>query len=283
MARFDVARHLRPLHRRRARRRPLIQAMTLPQPLRAFASSPMKGYNVYRVATCQGVHDAGHLPVCAEDFPSRPASPRNSCLDGVKSADVLVLLLGERYGFVTPSGKSATEEEYEEAKRLHKPIYAFRQEGICPDEHQQKFIAGVEDYVTGHHRACFSDPLSLAQLVAKAMNDAERYGDMTDRTSRATSRLEAMIECPPNGSNGNACIQSLWTTARVGEVMDALDVISEDYKRSVLEMAHVGDSPIFAYHCRSDASSDKHGLKLRTYLKKHDGLRWAGELFIFEA
>ena len=84
-----------------------------------------------------------------EDFLSDTASPRNSCLDGVRSADVLVLLLFERYGFVTPSGKSATEEEYDEARRCHKKIFVFRQAGVSLDQNLQAFVEKVEDYVTG--------------------------------------------------------------------------------------------------------------------------------------
>lgn len=82
-----------------------------PRP-RVFISSVMDGYAAFRDATAEGIRKAGADAVRAEDFPAAGHSPRNACLDGVQSADALVLILGERYGFVGPPGKAATEEEY---------------------------------------------------------------------------------------------------------------------------------------------------------------------------
>ena len=89
---------------------------------RVFISSVMEGYAPFRDAAGKGIHQAGADPVRAEDFPAAGHSPRNECLDGVRSADALVLILGERYGFVGPSDNAVTEEEYEEAKRTHRVL-----------------------------------------------------------------------------------------------------------------------------------------------------------------
>ena len=82
--------------------------MTDPRP-RVFISSVMEGYAAFREAGAEGIREAGADAVRAEDFPAAGHSPRNACLDGVRSADALVLLLGERYGFVGPSGMTASE------------------------------------------------------------------------------------------------------------------------------------------------------------------------------
>jgi hypothetical protein len=53
----------------------------------------------------------------AEDFGARPDSPQIICLDGVRSADLIVLILVDRYG--SPQGNSnvsPTHEEYLEPK-----------------------------------------------------------------------------------------------------------------------------------------------------------------------
>ena len=68
----------------------------------------MKGYEEYREAARAGIHQADCEAVLAEDFAAQDTSSRNACLDGVQSADAMVLLLGPRYGWVAPSGRSAS-------------------------------------------------------------------------------------------------------------------------------------------------------------------------------
>ncbi len=73
----------------------------------------------------------GHQPVMAENFGAQASSPQVACLDGLRKSDVVVLILGDRYGTVQPSGFSATHEEYREAQG-RKPVLAFVQEGVTP-------------------------------------------------------------------------------------------------------------------------------------------------------
>lgn len=209
----------------------------------------MDGYADYRDAAAQGIRDAGHDPIRVEDFPSDTASPRNSCLDGVGSADVLVLLLFERYGFVTPSGKSATEEEYDEAKRCHKKIFVFRQTGVSFDHQQNAFVKKVEDYVTGHHRTPFHDPASLRSAVKRTMNVAKKQ-DMSRQASKAAARLNAMIS-PPQDANGNVWVHSVWTTGRDGEDIDIMEMDGSEYKRTIQRMARDDEQPLLSDSCKS--------------------------------
>ena len=46
----------------------------------------------------------------AEDFGARPDSPQVACLTGLRQSDIVVLIVGEHYGAVQPSGQSATHE-----------------------------------------------------------------------------------------------------------------------------------------------------------------------------
>jgi hypothetical protein len=46
-----------------------------------------------------------------EDFGALEKSPKEACLEGIRWAEAVVLLLGDRYGGVLPSGISATHEE----------------------------------------------------------------------------------------------------------------------------------------------------------------------------
>lgn len=209
----------------------------------------MDGYADYREAAAQGIRDAGHEPIRVEDFPSDTASPRNSCLDGVGSADVLVLLLFERYGFVTPSGKSATEEEYDEARKCHKNIFVFRQTGVSFDYQQQAFVEKMEDYVTGHYRTSFHDPVSLRSAVKRTMTVAKKQ-DMSRQAPEAAARLNAMIS-PPQDANRNVWIHSVWTTACDGEDIDIMKMSSREYLQTIQRMAHNDKQPLLSYECKS--------------------------------
>lgn len=44
----------------------------------------------------------GHEPVMFEDFTAQPVPSREACLEGVRSSDAYLLLLGERYGHPFP-------------------------------------------------------------------------------------------------------------------------------------------------------------------------------------
>ena len=104
--------------------------MSRPRP-RVFVSSIMNGYEEYREAAPAGIREAGCEAALAEDFAAQGTSSRNACLDGVQSADAMVLLLGPRYGWVAPSGRSATEEEYREATKDVRENVAMDRLGVA--------------------------------------------------------------------------------------------------------------------------------------------------------
>ena len=87
--------------------------------MKVFVSSVIDGYEEYREAAVSAVRTLRHDALRAEDYGASPNSPQQTCLQGVRDADVVVLLLGARYGFKQASGLSATHEEYREAKEQH--------------------------------------------------------------------------------------------------------------------------------------------------------------------
>lgn len=136
---------------------------------RVFFSSVMEGYGAFRDAAADAIRRAGCDVVRAEEFPADTTSPRTACLDGVRSADGVVFLLGQRYGYPTPSGKSATEEEYEEARRTHERILVFLEEVTEREPRQEAFVRSIQDYVGGHWRKTFRNASELANLVAQGL------------------------------------------------------------------------------------------------------------------
>jgi hypothetical protein len=99
--------------------------------VRVFVSSVLGGMEEYRAAARQAAENLGHTVTAAEDFRASPLSPQQVCLTGVRDADVVVLLLGARYGAVQPPGLSPTHEEYRTA-RGSKPVLMFCRRGSPP-------------------------------------------------------------------------------------------------------------------------------------------------------
>lgn len=221
--------------------------MTEPRP-RVFVSSVMGGYKNFRDAAGEGIRQAGCEPVRAEDFPAATASPRNSCLDGVRSADALVLLLGERYGFAGPSGLAATEEEYDEARKNHMPILVFLQEGELEAD-QEKFVERVQGYVNGHWRKVFRDSATLTKLVRDAVL-AANLGGARRHQEQAKARIGTLLRRRPPEISGAVWLQSVWATLRDEEVIDPVDLDVEAFNRQLLRLAHDCAPPLFDYQER---------------------------------
>ena len=219
--------------------------MMVPRP-RAFVSSVMENYAVFRDATAEGIRHAGCDPICAEDFPAADASPRTACLDGVRSADALVLLLGARYGFVGSSGLSATEEEYEEARSARKRVLVFLEKVNVREPRQEALISKVQDYVTGHWRKTFCGPDELASLVQEAVAAAD-FQSTSGHEARTRGRIEAALARRPAESQGIVWLHAAWTTPRDEEVIDPLDLGDGSFQRQVQRLAHECEPPLFAY------------------------------------
>src|SRR3546814_6259394 len=81
-----------------------------------------------RAAAKRAIETLRHDAVMAEDFGARASTPEVACLTGLRQSDLIVLVLGTRYGAKQASGLSATHEEYREA-RGRKPILTFVQAG----------------------------------------------------------------------------------------------------------------------------------------------------------
>jgi len=109
-----------------------------------FISSIQSGFEDVRAAARDGVESFGWRAVMAETVGATPASPQRGLLDRVAESDVVLLLIGPRYGASQESGLSATEEELDEARRRRKPILVLRQEGELEPE-QQEFLNRVTD------------------------------------------------------------------------------------------------------------------------------------------
>jgi hypothetical protein len=100
-------------------------------PLNVFLSSTAEDMRAHRECVALAVEQMGNRNVRMETFGAGPGTPVQTCIEKVAAADVLVVMLGWRYGFVPTKAdggdgaKSMTRIEVEAAQRAGKPILAF--------------------------------------------------------------------------------------------------------------------------------------------------------------
>lgn len=141
--------------------------------MKVFISSLISGFEPFRDAARSAVRSLGHEPVMAEDFGAMAASPQVACLQGLRAADLMVLILGERYGAVPPeSTVSPTHEEYLEA-RDRKPILLFVQEDVSREPRQAELLKDAQAWGGGLFRAGFNSPEELKEHVTRAIHRFE--------------------------------------------------------------------------------------------------------------
>jgi hypothetical protein len=140
--------------------------------MKVFVSSPVRGLESFRDAVARAGKILGHEVKRSEDFGASPDTPQQACLAGVRWAEVVVLLLGERYGEVQSSGLSATHEEYREA-RARGQVLAFIRAGVRPETQQQAFIDEVQAWASGVLTSHFSTPDELEEEVTRELHRIE--------------------------------------------------------------------------------------------------------------
>ena len=140
--------------------------------MNVFISSVVDGMEEFRDAASDGAAVLRHKVTRAEHFRASPATPQEACLREVRESDVVVLIIGERYGFVQASGMSATHEEYLEAKD-RKPIVVFVQRDVEREPRQEEFLRDVQDWANGQYTATFGDAEELRDKVTDALHTLE--------------------------------------------------------------------------------------------------------------
>lgn len=138
--------------------------------MKVFVSSLISGFEPFRDACKGAIATLRHEPVMAEDFGARASAPQIACLQGLRNSDVMLLVLGARYGALQASNLSATHEEYRDAQG-RKPVIAFVQADISPEPAQAAFIAEVERWEGGVMRGSFTTADDLRDNVIRALHD----------------------------------------------------------------------------------------------------------------
>lgn len=134
-----------------------------------------------------------------EFFGARAEQPIESCLQEVRASDVLVVIVGHRYGSIVPKlGISYSEAEYSEGFTLKKPCLVYMRDENVPilpkhmerDPEKLKLLERWKDTLQARHTvATFQDGNLLAVQVAADL--ARTIRDLEEAArARSTARTE---------------------------------------------------------------------------------------------
>lgn len=140
--------------------------------MKVFISSVISDFGDYRDAAARACQTLKHQPLRAEDFGATAGTPQQVCLAGVRAAEVVVLILGAKYGEPQGSGLAATHEEFHEARERSR-VLAFVQQGVTREPLQDKFVREVQGWGAGLYTASFTTPDELRDAVIEALHREE--------------------------------------------------------------------------------------------------------------
>jgi hypothetical protein len=94
--------------------------------IKVFISSVSGGLEDTRAEIVQDLRTGRYGVLNMEVFGARDDLPLDTCLKELRAADVAVVIIGPRYGSLTPAGDASyTHEEFREARRRGIPVLAF--------------------------------------------------------------------------------------------------------------------------------------------------------------
>jgi hypothetical protein len=205
-----------------------------------------------------------------EYFGARTQQPLETCLQEVRASDMLVVIVGHRYGSLVPEhGISYSEAEYAEAIRLNKPCLIYMRDEDIPvlprhierDSEKLKMLELWKATLNSRHTvSMFQDGPKLAVQVAadvsRTIQDLEEAA--RTRADQRHSSLDSLIDD----------IKADLTEATAHGVSQAslLSVIRSAISNLILT-SQKRDSSVFLSYVREDSD---------IVLKVAHGLRAAG-------
>jgi hypothetical protein len=154
-----------------------------------FVSSVQRDYGEIRASVRRAIEILHMHPLMAESVGARPESPQRALLDLVAQSDVLLLIIGARYS-------KPTEDEFNEANRLGRPILVLKQ-NVELEPEQEAFVERVAGgWVGGRHRVSFDDEndvLTVAVEALSALNTGQRRAELAP-AAQERARMLASAE-----------------------------------------------------------------------------------------
>jgi hypothetical protein len=150
--------------------------------MRVFLSSSFVDLVSHREAVTQALEQTGSQVGRMEVFGARPEDPTHASLKDLEESDLFVGIYAHRYGYISPSSStkiSITEQEYNKAKELKKPMFCFIIDPNHPwppamieDEPVKSMLRTFKEKITKDHTPdYFTTTDVLAMKVATAVSN----------------------------------------------------------------------------------------------------------------
>ena len=227
----------------------------------------------YRDAAAAAARSLSHEVIRAEDFGSSAETPQTACLAAVRQADVVVLLVGARYGAVQSLGLSATHEEYREA-RERCPVIVMVQETDQRDVQQDGFLDEVRDWSQGHYTEAFSDAQQLRDAVARALHRLElaQAAGPVDGNEMLQRALGLM---PQDRHSTDANLVMVVTGGPSQSVLRPAELENPEFANGLLQQALFGEAAVLDTQEGTETRVTDEGLVLdqpsRSLMLNHQG------------
>lgn len=175
--------------------------------MRVFISSVMRDFGDFRDTAAGAARTLDHQVLRAEDYGASVDTPQQACLRGVRDADVVLVILGARYGPKQQSGLSATHEEFREAQGS-KHLLVFVQGGVDREPDQQAFVREVQSWESGKFTAPFTTVDQLRDAVTRALVTLERQlaGGRADPAEMLARAQRLVADRRQSSLFGSLCI-----------------------------------------------------------------------------
>jgi hypothetical protein len=149
--------------------------------LKVFVCSTYSDLTEEREAVMNAIRRLQHQHDSMEYFGARPDLPIQTCLKAVRRSDILVVIVGHRYGSMVPETEvSFTEAEYTEGFRLGKPCLVYIRDEEVPilpkyiekDPNKDLLLNKFKETLTARHTvAFFRNSHDLSSSVTADLSD----------------------------------------------------------------------------------------------------------------
>ncbi len=206
-----------------------------------FISSIQRSFGDVREAAARAVDSYGLHPVVAERAGASADNAQRALLDEVRNAEIFLLIIGSVYGDRGESGFSPTEDEFNEAARLNKPILVLKQNvNLEPD--QEEFLSRLRGswergLLTGH----FDSAADVGNEVVRALRTLEgpRAIPSQEDKQAAAERAAVLARGPENRGYVTSGSKARIAIATVGapRLLEATDLENKVLIDSLLGLA----------------------------------------------
>lgn len=184
-----------------------------------FISSIERDFGEVRMAVKRAVESLGMRPLMAETAGASVTSPQRALLDLVARSDIFLLILGPRYS-------QPTEDEFNEARRLARPILVLRQ-AIDAEPEQEAFVERVAGGWTGGRLwGPFDDAADVGFAAVQALTNLRNVSSAVDHAPVAQQRAHDLLHSPHRGDSRQGSIARVAHVPLSGEPL--LDAVALD-------------------------------------------------------